>query len=122
LQTRLMAAVSAPVGIAHLEDPAVLERLELARGTLTHAYVTDAPNALASIISSKLQGMLSCAVIASFRWWLGLGILVFGLVVRPPLRRTMMRRARSFSGEAGVLRRASYFYELVARPLAAKEL
>ena len=31
-QTRLMEAVSRPTGIAHLEDPAVLDRIALAQG------------------------------------------------------------------------------------------
>ena len=46
-EERLMAAVSGPAGIAHLEDPKVLDDLALAHGQLTGQLPADAPMTLA---------------------------------------------------------------------------
>ncbi|MGH3382752.1 MAG: hypothetical protein ACRDP6_49300 [Actinoallomurus sp.] len=81
-QRRLIAAVSAPAGIAHLEDPAVLDRI---------------------------SGILACAVLATFHWWLGLGVLAMWLVLRRPLRTLVRSRAGTFRQATETLRRSWYF-------------
>ncbi|MFC4949475.1 hypothetical protein [Pseudonocardia sp. GCM10023141] len=43
MQARLLRAVSGPTGIGHLEDPAVLDRLASAEGSLTGVFPGDAP-------------------------------------------------------------------------------
>lgn len=61
MQTRLMEAVSRPIGIAHLEDPAVLDRVALAHGTLMNFFPADAPAVLATVVGQKLalgRGMM----------------------------------------------------------------
>src|SRR5207245_5085181 len=103
-------------------DPAVLDKVELAQGTLATTGPADAPAAMASIASSKLRGFIACCVVAAFRWWVGAALLVFWLVSRAPLRRQARSVARSFAGEAGVLRRAGYFGGLASQPMGAKEL
>ncbi|MFF0519317.1 ABC transporter ATP-binding protein [Actinomadura nitritigenes] len=122
LQSRLMAAVSGPVGVAHLEDPEIRDRLELARGTLTGHVPADAPVALAAAAGSRLAGIGACAVLATFRWWLGLALLAVWLLIRRPLRKIILAQIVGFRTRAEVLRRAWYFLYLAIRPTAAKEL
>jgi ATP-binding cassette subfamily B protein len=122
MQARLMAAVSGPVGIAHLEDASVLDRVALAQGSLSTDGPADAPRALAMVLSLKLTGVTACVIVAvTLQWWVGTGILVFWMAVRGPVRRRLVAVAQSFGAGAHVLRRAGYFYQLVGRPDAAKE-
>src|ERR1700722_3340193 len=82
LQQRLLAAVSGPTGINHLEDPDVLDRLARAEGSLTGFFPGDAPVTWAGIIAARASGVIGCIVVAIFSWWLGLGLLVMWFVVR----------------------------------------
>jgi len=52
-EDRLIAAVSGPPGIAHLEDPKVLDDLALAQGQLTGQMPADAPMTLALVVSNR---------------------------------------------------------------------
>jgi ATP-binding cassette subfamily B protein len=122
MQSRLMAAVSEPVGVAHLEDPETNDQLDLVRGKLTGYLPADAPVALAGTVGTRLSGFLACAVVATFRWWLGLGLLLVWLVIRRPLRELVLKQVIGFRAKAEVMRRAWYFLLISIRPTAAKEL
>jgi len=121
-QLRLMAAVSGPVGIAHLEDPQVLGDLDAAQGTYMSYSPTTAPLTLASSIGNRAGGLMACVVIGEVRWWLGLSLCLAWLAVRPPLRRVVIRQVRAFRGETAVMRRAWYFLGVGTWPRAAKEV
>ena len=121
MQARLMDAVSGPTGIAHLEDPAVLDRLAMAQGSLTNFMPGDAPCVLARVISFRLSGLVACLVLASFRWWIGVLFVVYWCWVRRPLRGAQVEQVRSFHDGTNILRRAYYFERLATRPDAAKE-
>jgi ATP-binding cassette subfamily B protein len=122
MQSRLMSAVSEPVGIAHLEDPAVLDRVALSQGTLMNFYPADAPGVLAMVVGRRLQWVAGCVVIGLFRWWLGAALLVVWILVRRPILRTVREHVAAFGGNAAVMRRADYFHALATKPAAAKEL
>jgi ATP-binding cassette, subfamily B, bacterial len=122
MQDRLMAAVSGPVGIAHLEDSGVLDRLARAQGSLISYYPGDAPVTLAGVIGTRLSGLVACGILATFRWWLGLVVLAAWLLARRPLRRIVLRQVRLVGGNAELMRRALYFMNLASRPAAAKEI
>jgi ATP-binding cassette subfamily B protein len=122
MQQRLMRAVSAPVGIAHLEDAATLDRLELARGTLASWVPADAPITLAGVLGTRLSGVLACAVVGVFRWYLGLGLLVMWLAVRGPLRRIIVGQVVAYRMKAESMRRAFAFHQTAWRPENAKEM
>jgi ATP-binding cassette subfamily B protein len=121
MQTPLMDAVSHPTGIAHLEDPDVLDRVTMAQGSLTSFAPGDAPCVLARVIGFRLSGLVSCLVLASFRWWIGVLFVVYWCWVRRPLRKALLGQIRSFNAGTSVLRRAQYFERLATRPEAAKE-
>jgi ATP-binding cassette subfamily B protein len=121
LQRRLVTAVSAPAGIAHLEDSATLDRLANAQGQLMNAAPADAPMTIASQLGGWLSGIVACAVLATFRWWLGLAMLVAWVAVRYPLGLLVRSRIGSFRAAGEPLRRAWYLFALATRPGAAKE-
>ncbi len=121
-QRRLVEAVSAPAGIAHLEDPAVLDRLSSAQGELMAQEPSGAAMTLIGRAGDRLSGVMACAVIATFRWWLGLALLVTWLVLRQPLRGLVRSRLETFRAATEELRRSWYFAGLACRPDAAKEI
>ena len=108
LQGRLMAAVSEPVGVAHLEDPSLLDKLASARGQLLNVLPSDAPVTLALVLSNRLTGLLACVAVGWFRWWLGLGMLVVWLLVRAPLRAAQRGQVAHYRGGRDVFRRSYY--------------
>ncbi len=122
MQARLMRAVSRPSGIAHLEDASVLDRVALAQGTLMTYFPADAPMFLADVIAFRTSGLLACVLVGTFRWWLGLVMIVLNLAVHPRLERVQKDQIRLFAGNGGIMRRAFYFNSLATRPDAAKEV
>jgi ATP-binding cassette subfamily B protein len=121
MQGRLMAAVSRPVGIEHLEAAEIQDQLSLAQGQLITYYPGEAPMILAAVISQRLAGLLACAVLSDYRWWLGLGMLAMWLVVRRPQRLILAEQARVFNANTEIMRRAFYLHGVAAGPVAAKE-
>jgi ATP-binding cassette, subfamily B, bacterial len=122
MQRRLVDAVCAPAGIEHLEDEGVLDRLSSARGELLNSQPAGAPMALISIAGDRLTGILACATLGVFRWWLGLGLFLVWIAVRRPLA-ALVRSRVATSRQAGVpLRRSWYLLGLAWKPPAAKEM
>lgn len=121
-QRRLVQAVCRPPGVAHLEDPAVLDRLASARGELVGLQPAGAPMMLLGRIGDRMSGVLACAVLAGFRWWLGLGMLAMWLAVHRPLRRRVLARVATFRRMSEPLRRSWYLLGLSWRPAAAREI
>jgi ATP-binding cassette subfamily B protein len=122
MQRRLVRAVCAPVGIAHLEDREVLNQLSSARGELLGGQPAGAPMALVSQLGDRLTGLLACVALITFRWWVGLEILAVWLLVRRPLAAGLRLQARRGRSAAELLRRSWYMLGLAWRPPAAKEV
>ena len=120
-EDRLIAAVSGPAGIAHLEDPKVLDDLAMAQGQLTGQMPADAPMTLALVVSNRVSGLLACAVLASFRWWLGLGMLVMWVAIRRPQLALIREQGALYAGGSEDLRRAWYLQRLAASRGVAME-
>jgi ATP-binding cassette, subfamily B, bacterial len=122
LQGRLLAAVSGPVGIAHLEDSAVLDRLSRAEGSLSGFFPGDAPVTWAGVVANRIAGVVGCIVVAIFQWWLGLLLLVMWLGVRRLMIGAVIRQATELRGQTTVMRRAWYFIALGTKARDAKEI
>lgn len=122
VQTRLMAAVSGPVGVAHLEDADVLDRLARAEGSLTGYFPGDAPVTWAGVFASRVAGVVGCVVVATYRWWLGLGLLVMWLVVRRLVLRAVIRQTNDLRGQTTTMRRAWYLMGVGTKVRDAKEV
>ncbi|GJF03302.1 multidrug ABC transporter permease [Pseudonocardia sp. D17] len=122
LQGRLLRAVSQPVGVAHLEDADVLDRLARAEGRLTGMFPGDAPVTWAGSVATQASGWLACGVVALYQWWVGLVLLVMWVVVRRLMLRTVVVLATEHRGQTTAMRRAGYFAALGTRAAAAKEI
>jgi ATP-binding cassette subfamily B protein len=122
LQSRLLASVSQPIGVAHLEDAEVLDRLARAEGTLTGFFPGDAPVTWAGLLASRISGVLGCAVVAFYTWWLGLLLLVMWLAVRRYVLVAVVRQATELRGQTTVMRRAWYFIGVGSNARDAKEI
>jgi ATP-binding cassette subfamily B protein len=122
MQRRLVRAVCAPVGIEHLEDREVLDQLSSARGEILGGQPAGAPMALVSALGDRLTGVLACVVLATFRWWLGLAVLVVWRVVRRPLGTRLRSQATRVRSAGTPLRRSWYLLGLAYKPPAAKEM
>ncbi len=123
LQEQTMAAVGGPSGIAHLQEPAVLDLIETARGVgMQGLRPGQAVGALASLLPSWVQALGSAAILLAFQWWLGLGWLLLWPVVLYYLQREYLRVGEVGYGQATAVRRADYYRDLALRPAAAKEV
>lgn len=122
MQTMLTAAACAPVGIEPLEDQEVLERLASAQGQLLNARPAEAPMQVVSLTGDRLTGILACVVLATWRWWVGLGLLALWLLVRRPLAQLIRARTTRARSAGPQLRRSWYMLGLAWRPYAGKEM
>jgi ATP-binding cassette subfamily B protein len=122
LQHRLLRAVSGPVGVSHLEDADVLDRLSRAGGSLTGFFPGDAPVTWIGMVAGRVSGVIGCAVIAVYVWWLGLGLLVMWFVVRRIVVRAVVRQSTELRGQATTMRRAWYFIAVGSKARDAKEV
>jgi ATP-binding cassette, subfamily B, bacterial len=122
LQARLLKAVSAPTGVAHLEDAATLDKLARAEGSLTGFFPGDAPVTWAGSVAGRVSGIVGCAVIAAYIWWLGPLLLVMWLAVRRVMLKAVVRQATDLRGQTTVMRRAWYFTGVGSNARDAKEV
>jgi ATP-binding cassette, subfamily B, bacterial len=123
MRRRLAVAVCAPPGVEHLEDPATLDQLSSASGELAgNSQPSEAPMTLAGLVGDRLAGLISCAVLSSLRWWLGLMFLVGWSAIRPPLRRALAERATLARSATPNLRQSWYYLGCAWRPAFAKEV
>ncbi len=122
VQARLLTAVTGPVGVGHLEDTEVLDRLARAEGSLTGFFPGDAPVTWAGSLSGRISGVIGCLVLAVFQWWLGLLLLVMWLAVRRVLLTAVLRQAIDLRAMTTVMRRSWYFVGLGTKARDAKEI
>ncbi len=122
LQERLLAAVTGPAGVSHLEDTEVLDRLARAEGSLTGFFPGDAPVTWAGSLAARISGVIGCLVLAVFQWWLGLLLLIMWLAVRHVLLTAVLRQAIDLRGMTTVMRRSWYFVGVGTKARDAKEV
>jgi ATP-binding cassette, subfamily B, bacterial len=122
LQARLMNAVTAPATVAHLEDQETLNRLASAEGSLTGFFPGDAPVTWVGSVAGRLSGVVGCAVIAVYFWWLGLLLLVMWLAVRQVILKSVLRQAIDMRGQTTEMRRAWYYTGVGSKARDAKEV
>ncbi len=123
LQRGLMDAVTAPVGIAHLEDPATVDLVNTGQDTF-RAWLRPGRLAigLSSLVSSRLLLAGACVLLAFYRWPLALGLLVAALWAEQEDQRANRRAAEHHHGGSPLARRTQYYYDLGVTPAAAKEI
>ncbi|HUR17481.1 MAG TPA: ABC transporter ATP-binding protein [Acidimicrobiales bacterium] len=123
LRARVMAATLAPAGVAHLEDPDVVDGVADAQNVGTgQTTVKDAVAGMAVVTANSLAGVLAAAVLVGYRWWVGTGLLVAYLATTRARADQLRRTVAALRGNARRFRRSSYFRDLALAPGAAKEL
>ena len=123
LRLRVMAATLGPAGVAHLEDPDVVDLVTEAQSVGTgETTVKDATTGIAALAAQNLSAVLSALVLASYRWDLAAALLAICLLTTRVLGSQYRRTIAALRGHARRFRRSSYFRDLALGSGAAKEL
>ncbi len=123
LRARVMGATVSPPGIAHLEDPEVLDQVAAAQGVGTSQTTPrEAIIGMANVAALRLGSAGSAALLVGFRWWLGLVLLVVHAGMHRLLKANLVQTVEALRGNARRFRRTSYFRDLALTPAAGKEL
>jgi ABC-type multidrug transport system fused ATPase/permease subunit len=123
LRTRVMGAALAPKGVAHLEDAEVVDRVADAQSIGTgQIMVRDAIVGMAVVTANSLAGVLAAGLLATYRWWLAVGLLGSYLTMTWVRAGQLRRTVAALRGHSRRFRRSSYFRDLALTPAAAKEL
>ena len=119
LDQRMMMATAGPPGLAHLEDPAVLDAVAKAQGM----WITPGGSAtrLGPVWSPRLQGVLSLVIVGAWRWWAPLALAAVHTLGFAVSRWHWHEVTLVMYGRTRELRRAYYLRGLALRARVAKE-
>ncbi|HUR77612.1 MAG TPA: ATP-binding cassette domain-containing protein [Acidimicrobiales bacterium] len=122
ISERVMRAVVTPPGIAHLEDPGTLDEISRAQGVGPGGIgPSDALLGVIMLAELRFAAVVSAALLASFRWWLALALLVFRLWIRKTVWKQMAQGSAVALERTQQARFATYLRDLTLRPESAKE-
>jgi ABC-type multidrug transport system fused ATPase/permease subunit len=122
LRERAMAASVLPPGIAHLEDPAMLDKVALAQGVGTGTFTPRmVVGGLAGLAVRYLSAFASVVLLWPYHWWMALGLAVVFTATIQIFRQDFFAQIQVVAGQAQTLRRSAYFRDLALTPGAAKE-
>jgi ATP-binding cassette, subfamily B, bacterial len=122
VRTRLLTATLGPPGVAHVEDPEILDKVAVARSdTIQQITPGLAAEALVHVTTTRLRVIPPFLLVASYRWWLA--VLVAGVLfwMRQVMRAHILETVRVHVAQAPLLRKSYYFIDLALTPGAAKE-
>lgn len=123
IRRRLVTLALRPATIAHLESPVFRDRIATVQGVTANGNsLSLASSAVFQLMSPWLTAISFAIVLASFRWYLPLLMLLTGVVVRRLLRRHLQYMTDGMVGQAQHLRKVTYLAGLGLRPEAAKEV
>lgn len=119
----VLAEVNRPIGIAHLEDPALADHVTLAQGVSTGRLTPDrAVPALATVVEARLHAAVVAVTLGVIVWWAPLPLIAAWV----PVGRWMLTRLRAVLGGAesdpAALRRATYLRSAGTQPATAKDV
>jgi ATP-binding cassette, subfamily B, bacterial len=122
ISERVMGAVVTPPGIAHLEDPRTLDDISRAQGVGPGGIgPSDALLGVVMLAELRFAAVVSALILASFRWWLALALLVFRLWIRKTVWKQMAQGSAVALERTQQSRFATYLRDLTLRPESAKE-
>jgi ATP-binding cassette, subfamily B, bacterial len=120
LRSRLMALMSEPVGIAHLEDAGLHD--DVSRAGAIGIFTPGATVwGLSDLWELRLTSIGCFVIVYTFRWWLAIALLLLWLAVEAAARRQYMDTAKLVYRRTQDLRRSDYVKD-VAFSDAVKEL
>jgi ATP-binding cassette, subfamily B, bacterial len=118
-----LRGVLRPVGISHLADPVVVDRMYMAQGVGTAGIQPgQAVVALASVTASRLSGAASVGLLASVRWWMPFPLAAGWLIVGRWRNRAIRRAVDAEAQATPSLRHAAYARDLATDGIGAKEI
>lgn len=121
LKARVLDATLGPTGVAHVEDPDVLDAIAQTRAEATGITPGMAASGLVQVAVNRLAVVPPIVLLGLFRWWLPILLAVALVRVRRVMRAHIMASVSASLEQSPTLRRAQYFVDLSLRPAAAKE-
>ena len=124
LQRRVMAAVMAPPGIAHLEDPVLQNQIGVAAPGLAAGWFTpgSAAGALSGRLATALRIVGATALLLAYHWWLAVALLAVACWYGWEYQYVARRLADQQTSLTKGFSRANYFRDLALNPTPAKEI
>lgn len=120
---RALAAAAVPVTVDWLDEPGVASRLARVRGLGSIEVLPgDAVAGLINKVSVWSGNLAAAGLLASIRWWLGLGTVVVLGGSYVAIRRGYSAIVIGSQDESGALRRAAYLRDVLITGPAAKEV
>ncbi|KAA2265781.1 ABC transporter ATP-binding protein [Solihabitans fulvus] len=122
LRDRVMATVLAPPGLAHLEQPDVLDRVSTAQTVgIGEIRPRAAVRAVNNKYSEQLQGLVGAGLLLGYAWWAPLVFIAAWTFLRHAWVRKLRDSVQLTALQTRSLRRSSYFRDLALTSPAAKE-
>ena len=121
LALRVMTSVVEPSGLAHLEDPDVLDRIAQALGAVTAITPGMAAYYLVQLWAQRLQALLSVGIVFVFSPWWAMALTVAHALSYRFRRWHWNEVTNVLHGRTDLLRRSHYLRELAVESAAAKE-
>jgi ABC-type multidrug transport system fused ATPase/permease subunit len=121
VRSRMMAAMLTPNGVAHLEDPALQDKLERARGIGWGMTPGSVVQGIQMLWVARLSSIGSLLLVARFRWWLAAVLLVSSLITLRSKRDNFLNMTQLYSMGTQRLRKSNYFREVALSKDSAKE-
>ncbi|HEY3143380.1 MAG TPA: ABC transporter ATP-binding protein [Acidimicrobiales bacterium] len=121
LTADVMQAMSRPRGVAHLEDPEVLDRIAQVEGAVNAMTPGAGAMYLIMVWVQRLQGSISLVIVATFSPPLAAALLVGHLVAYRWRRWHQREMTSALLGRIEGIRRSQYMHRLAVEPEAAKE-
>ena len=124
VQQRVIAALSRPWSIAHLEDPETADLLSQVTGLGVGAVGPGA--AISGLATSRipmvLRTVVSGALLFAYSWPAALLLFAAQFVLLRQMRRAWVEESKTILGKTDAVRRADYYRELALGAGAAKEM
>lgn len=119
----VLTASLRPVGIAHLEDPRVADRISLAQSVGVGTYPPAlAVSALAQVAAARLSGLAAAITLAGVLWWAPLPLAAVWVLTGRRIDREIRLAVQAFQAQTPGLRRAAYLRDLSLDGSGAKEI
>jgi ATP-binding cassette subfamily B protein len=122
LSSRVMAAVLAPTGIRHLEDPAVLDDVNKSEGLATGYTPGGALRGMTMMWTARLGGVGGFFLLLRFKWWLAIVLAIVAIAEQKFWRRRYDEVTAAIFDRGEMHRRSSYLRDASLTPIAAKEV
>jgi ATP-binding cassette subfamily B protein len=121
LTVQSMRTMARPSGVAHLEDPEVLDRIAQVQGEVNAITPGTGVSYLIEVWAQRLQGTLSLLVVARFSPVVAAALLTGQVVDYRWWRSHHQAMTSVVFGRTETIRRSRYMWRLAVEPEAAKE-